>query len=102
MLDVKNVVSFEWDDGNRTKNWLKHKVSTGECEEIFFNLPLLLTDDTEHSQIEKRYYVLGQTNSSRYLFIAFTIRESKIRVISARDMSRKEREIYAQADSSIS
>jgi len=102
VLDVKDVIGFEWDDGNRTKNWLKHKVSTGECEEIFFNLPLLLTDDTEHSQIEKRYYVLGQTNSNRYLFIAFTIRESKIRVISARDMSRREKEIYAQVDSSIS
>lgn len=99
MIDLNSINGFEWDDGNRTKNWIKHQVSTSECEEVFFNLPLLLADDAKHSQQEKRYYVLGQTNAGRTLFISFTIRTNKICVISARDMSRKEREIYAKSNS---
>lgn len=99
MVDLQEVEGFEWDEGNLTKNWVKHQVSTVECEEVFFNLPLLLANDLQHSQEEKRYYLLGQTNTRRQLFIAFTIRNKKIRVISARDMSRKERQIYAKANS---
>ena len=99
-MDVlNNVTGFDWDEGNIQKNWLKHQVSTGECEEVFFNLPLLLHPDPKHSQTEVRYYVLGQTNAGRRLFIAFTLRGTKIRVISARDMSRKERDVYEQANS---
>ena len=98
VIDLNSINGFEWDDGNLTKNWIKHQVSTIECEEIFFNLPLLLANDKKHSQEEERYYVLGQTNAGRTLFISFTIRTNKIRVISARDMSRKEREIYAKAN----
>ena len=101
MIDLSGLDGFQWDEGNRTKNWKKHQVSPSECEEVFFNLPLLLADDVPHSQVEKRYYVLGQTNSKRKLFIAFTIRTNKIRVISARDMSRKERQAYAKTDSTI-
>lgn len=99
MIDLSKIDKFEWDDGNRTKNWVKHQVSTTECEEVFFNLPLLLADDSQHSQVEKRYYVLGQTNSGRQLFIAFTVRANKVRVISARDMNRKERQKYAETNS---
>ena len=99
-MDILNdITGFDWDEGNIQKNWLKHKVSTGECEEVFFNLPLLLHPDSKHSQAEVRYYVLGQTNAGRRLFIAFTLRGTKIRVISARDMSRKERAVYEQANS---
>ena len=87
MLDIHSIDGFEWDDGNFDKNWVKHQVSNAECEEIFFNLPLLLADDTKHSQDEKRYYVLGQTNARRWLFMVFTVRENKVRVISARDMN---------------
>ena len=97
MIDFFLVTGFEWDDGNRDKNWEKHQVSNSECEEVFFNLPLLLQPDKSHSQSEARYYVLGQTNAGRRLFIVFTIREKKVRVISARDMSRRERMIYEQA-----
>lgn len=96
---LSNLDGFEWDDSNRTKNWVKHQVSTAECEEVFFNLPLLLANDVQHSQEEQRFYVLGHTNAERTLFISFTIRRNKIRVISARDMSRKERQIYAKANS---
>ena len=100
MIDLNRIDGFDWDEGNREKNWLKHRVATGECEEVFFNLPLLLQPaDVAHSQVESRYYVLGQTDLGRNLFIVFTVRKDKIRVISARDMSRNERSIYATADS---
>jgi uncharacterized DUF497 family protein len=98
MIDLGSLDGFEWDGGNRTKNWEKHQVSSSECEEIFFNIPLLLLADTAHSQQEPRFYVLGKTSGDRRLFLSFTVRETKIRVISARPMSRRERKIYAQAD----
>lgn len=97
MLDVDSLDGFDWDEGNQDKNWLKHQVSNGECEEVFFNAPLLVADDDKHSQIEQRYFALGKTNEGRTIFISFVIRTSKIRVISARDMNRKERKIYAEA-----
>lgn len=97
MIDFLSVTGFDWDDGNRDKNWEKHQVSNGECEEVFFNIPLLLQPDPAHSQTEARYYLLGQTNAGRRLFVSFTIREDKIRVISARDMSKRERNFYEQA-----
>ena len=98
MQIINEIIGFDWDEGNLNKNWIKHQVSSAECEEIFFNLPLLVADDRKHSQAEKRYYVLGITNTKRELFIAFTIREQKTRVISARDMSTKEREYYAKTN----
>lgn len=85
---------FEWNEGNRDKNSLKHKVSNGECEEIFFNQPLIILDDEAHSQEEKRYAAYGVTNEGRRLHIIFTFRGAKYRVISARDMHRKERQFY--------
>ena len=85
---------FEWDAGNKDKNWIKHKVSNTECEQIFFNQPLVVHFDEKHSDREKRFYALGHTDLDRRLFIVFTIRNKKIRIISARDMSRKEKEIY--------
>ena len=99
MIDLSSIVGFAWDEGNQEKNWLKHHVATSECEETFFNLPLLLQTDPLHSQAEPRYFVLGQTNAGRYLFVAFTVRNDKIRVISAREMSQKERASYEQANS---
>ena len=98
MLDTHRLDGFDWDDGNRDKNWLKHRVSNGECEEVFFNVPLLLAEDVKHSETEQRYLALGRTNGGRLLFISFVIRTDKIRVISARDMHRKERTVYAQAN----
>ncbi len=99
MGDLDRLTGFDWDEGNRDKNWQKHHVSTGECEEVFFNLPLLLEEDPGHSQAEPRFLALGQTNARRLLFIAFTVRQEKIRIISARDMSPKERDHYEQANS---
>lgn len=85
MIDLSQITGFDWDENNRNKNWEKHGVLTSECEEVFFNLPLLLQSDDVHSQHEPRYYVLGHTIAGRRLFIAFTVRTNKIRVISARD-----------------
>ncbi len=86
---------FDWDEGNTDKNWLKHKVSPLECEQKNFNHPLVVQDDINHSKTEKRFYALGQTNLKRFLFVAFTVKNNLIRVVSARDMSRKERRVYS-------
>jgi len=91
---IKRCVGFQWDAGNSEKNWISHQVTKSECEQIFFNQPLIFGNDDEHSEIEQRYFSLGQTDDGRLLFIVSTIRENLIRVISARDMSKKEREVY--------
>ena len=94
MIILENCIGFDWDEGNHVKNAEKHAVSKQESEQAFFNIPLLLHEDATHSKGERRMYVLGQTDANRKLFIAFTVRDKLIRVISARDMSRKERKIY--------
>lgn len=98
MIDLVTITGFEWDDGNLRKNE-RHQVSTAECEQIFFNAPLLLLTDAKHSAGEPRFHALGKTDEGRLLHIAFTLRQAgtRIRVISARDMHRKERAIYEQA-----
>ena len=98
MIDLTKITGFDWDQGNHRKND-KHGVSMAEAEQIFFNAPLLLLDDKKHSHQEMRFHALGHTHQSRTLHITFTLRqdETKIRVISARDMHRKERAIYEQA-----
>ena len=85
---------FEWDKHNSKKNWEKHRVTPVECEQIFFNRPFIITDDIKHSQLEKRFYGLGKTDFKRQLFIVFTIRNNLIRIISARNMSKKEKRSY--------
>jgi hypothetical protein len=91
---LAKCTGFDWDGGNSDKNLILHQVSNSECEEIFFNRPLIVADDKKHSITEKRYYVLGRTDADRYLFIAFTLRNNLIRVISARDMNDKETARY--------
>lgn len=93
-INLQNCTGFEWDRWNFDKNWSKHKVSHLECEQVFFNRPLLLFDDTKHSREEVRMYVLGKTNTGRLLFVVFTVRNNLIRVISARNMNKKEQVIY--------
>ncbi len=85
---------FEWDQGNLTKNWEQHDVSFAECEQVFFNRPLMARRDAGHSDTEARFYVLGRTDAGRLLFVVFTIRKDKVRVISARDMTRGEKKKY--------
>jgi len=99
MIDLNKISGFNWDDGNSRKN-AKHSVSMAEAEQVFFNAPLLVLDDVVHSQSEPRLHALGATDDGRTLHITFTLRQTGqfIRVISARDMHRKERAIYEQAD----
>jgi uncharacterized DUF497 family protein len=86
--------SFEWDEGNVVKVWQRHRVSPAECEQVFFNRPLVAAPDEKHSQQELRFYALGQSDGGRQLFVVFTVRKASIRVISARNMSRRERRRY--------
>ena len=99
MIDLTRISGFDWDDGNARKSNDKHAVSQSEAEQIYFNQPLLLLVDEGHSQDERRYHALGKTDNTRLLHITFTLRadETLIRVISARDMHRKERANYEQA-----
>jgi uncharacterized protein len=85
---------FEWDTGNAEKIWQRHRVTSVECEELFLNRPLIVEADAAHSASEERLYALGQSDQGRLMFVAFAVRERLIRVISARDMSRRERRIY--------
>jgi uncharacterized DUF497 family protein len=93
-MDPAECEGFDWDGGNRQKNWVKHAVMPFECEQLFFNQPLIVAPDEAHSDKETRFYALGRTDGGRLLFAAFTIRKKLIRVISARDMSRFEKEVY--------
>ncbi|PKL44747.1 MAG: hypothetical protein CVV41_05110 [Candidatus Riflebacteria bacterium HGW-Riflebacteria-1] len=86
--------TFEWDDGNLQKNIVLHDVSPFECEEIFFNFPVLIKFDQKHSQAEKRYFALGRTDRNRFLFVGVVLRNRKVRVITGRDMNKKEVRIY--------
>ena len=97
MFDLLKITGFDWDQGNARKNE-KHGVSMAEAEEVFFNVPLLLLKDIKHSRQESRYHALGRTDNQRYLHVTFTLRPAgrMIRVISARDMHRKERAIYEE------
>lgn len=91
---LDDCVGFDWDDGNIDKNWDSHRVAWWETEEVFFNRPRPIFEDPRHSANEERFYVLGQTNAGRWLFVSFTIREELIRPISARDMNARERTVY--------
>lgn len=98
MIDFDRIIGFEWDDGNRRKNADKHGVNPAESESIFFNDPLIVAEDEKHSEDEQRLNALGKTTENRLLHVTFTLRQNgtMIRVISARDMNRKERKIYEQ------
>jgi len=88
---------FEWDDGNARKIWKKHGVTPSECEQVLLRAPLVAAD-ARHSEREQRHFALGRTSLGRRLFVVFTVRGDQIRVISARDMSRREREVLGRAE----
>ena len=98
-LDVHDCRGFEWDDGNVGKIWDRHEVAPGECEQVLLARPLVAASKAEHSPSESRYYALGRRGLGRRLFVVFTVRGDLIRVISARDMSRQEREVFRRAES---
>jgi uncharacterized protein len=96
MINWRQIIGFEWDDGNARKSVDIHSVGQAEAEQIFLNEPLLIAPDKRHSESETRLHALGRTDEGRLLHITFTLRKSEthIRIISARDMSRKERNQY--------
>ena len=89
---------FDWDAGNARKSVEKHAVGQAEAESVFFNEPLIVAIDNRHSNVERRFNALGRTTQNRLLHITFTLRQhdTLIRIISARDMNRKERALYGQ------
>src|SRR4030065_881513 len=89
-------LGFQWDRSNSNKNLLKHNVQNWECEQVFFNKPLLVLENPEHSVAEKRWAAFGKTDSGRLLVVIFTKRANLLRVISARDMNGKERRFYEE------
>ena len=95
--ELTACTGFDWDEGDTDKNWERHGVTSAECEQVFFQRPILIAPDLKHSQDEERFAALGKTALDRTLTIVFTIRGTLIRVIWARDMSRRERRVYEGA-----
>ena len=97
MDELRRCTGFHWDDGNSEKNRIAHRVTRSECEQVFFGQPIVIARTGGQQRDESRYYALGRTEMSRRLFIVFTVRGANVRVISARDMSRRERRAYQSA-----
>jgi uncharacterized protein len=91
---ITDCSGFDWDEGNIQKNWDLHAVTPEEAEEVFFSEPLVVRSDVQPSKREKRYYVMGRSGAGRRRFVVFTVRRKLIRVISARDMNRREQVSY--------
>jgi uncharacterized protein len=96
--ELGDCTGFHWAAGKTNKNRVLHQAAQTECEQLFFNRPLLVVPDEGHSQGGRRYAALGQTTAGRRLAVIFTTRGSLLRVISARDMSRRERRVYAEGN----
>jgi uncharacterized DUF497 family protein len=94
--EFEKLAGFQWEEGNTHKNLLKHHVEDWECEQVFFNEPLPVLDDPKHSLVEKRWAAFGRTDGERLLVVIFTKRGKLLRVISAREMNRKERTFYEE------
>lgn len=97
MKEYSEPIVFIWDKGNKDKNWIKHQVADKECEEIFFDKNKKIYKDKLHSAKEERFILLGKTKNNRLLYVVLTIRNKKIRIISARDINKKERKLYEKA-----
>lgn len=90
----QSITEFDWDSGNKEKNWVGHKVNNLEAEEVFLDDFAIKSLDTKHLKIEVRWLLLGSTKNNRRLAVVYTKRNLKIRIISARDMNKKERKLY--------
>lgn len=90
-------MEFEWDKGNSSKNLKKHDVSDQEAEEAFFDRDKVQHPDPIHSQSEKRFFLIGKTKNHKLLYIAYTKRDNKIRIISARPLNQKEKYLYEKS-----
>ena len=92
----KEPTQFQWDAGNHEKNWLKHRVTMAECEEAFFDPHKRLLGSALHAEHETRYVLIGRTQEHRVLFVVFTTRGQTVRVISARNVNKRERGLYEE------
>lgn len=91
---IPEPIEFEWDDGNVTKNIKKHGILNEEAESVFFDENSLLAEDLEHSKFEDRFQMVGRSAMGKILTIFFTIRKNKVRIISVRNVNKKERNLY--------
>jgi len=96
MVKSTGIIEFDWNKGNKDKNLENHRVSDEECEEVFFDPHKKIIKDILHSANEKRHILIGKTKLKRLLFLVFTIRKNKVRIISARDLNKKEKYLYEQ------
>ncbi|MBU1000108.1 BrnT family toxin [Patescibacteria group bacterium] len=96
MIDLSKLAGFEWDKGNIDKNYIKHGITPNEAEEVFLDDGVAIERDIKHQEMEKRYIAIGKISSDKTLFIIFTSRKSKIRIISARLANKKERRVYEE------
>ncbi len=94
MLKDTTAVEFEWDRGNLDKSYKRHGVTPNETEEIFLDENILISPDTKHSFSEIRIKAIGKTAEKKLLFVVFTKRGNKIRIISARLVNKKEKSNY--------
>ena len=97
MIRLSGVISFLWDKGNLDKSYEKHGITPKESEEIFLDESLQVISDVKHSQTEDRFIAIGSSNRDEILFVVFMMRTKKIRILSARKASKKERRFYEQA-----
>ena len=95
---IAGLEGFEWDAGNSDKNWLRHEVRQAEAEQALLNRPLVLAVALKHAAKESRFLAFGRTDAARLLAVMFTVRAHRVRVISARPLSRAERKVYAKAE----
>ena len=98
MDDLADNLKFQWDEGNAEKNLIAHQVTRSEIEQMFFRRPMVVAKLSQQARREPKYFALGRTDAGRQLFVVFTPRDQLIQVISARDMTRRERRAYSRAE----
>lgn len=97
MLNLNKYKGFQWDKWNIDKSHEKHKITANESEEIFLDENLQVVKDVKHSQKEARFIAIGKTSENKTLFVVFTLKKNKVRIISARKANKKERSKHEKA-----
>ncbi len=94
MINLNKIIGFEWDAWNIDKSYKKHGISPNEAEEVFLDERVKIEKDIKHQEQEERFIAIGKTTENKILFVVFTIRKDKIRIISGRPANKKEKEVY--------
>ncbi|MFM6254540.1 MAG: BrnT family toxin, partial [Dolichospermum sp.] len=87
---------FEWDNNKAAKNLSKHGVSFSEAQSVFDDPLYIDFYDPDHSDREERYVIVGESKQGRLLIISYTERVNSIRIISAREVTKSERQMYEE------